>query len=144
MLRLTGTPFLRPARDLSALVAEALGLITKVTEPALVTVVTPLPNVIAARRQDVGIADAGRHVEVKPRPNVTSRQAGVVDQNAVRRAGQGVARGAGAETRIADSGGIGAHGIISEGIIAVPGSTSSPFRVGQNGQFRTGAPMGSW
>ncbi len=82
-------------------------------------------------------------VEVKPRPNVTSRQAVLIDKNALRRTGQGVVRGAG-ENRRPDSGGVMAQGIVREGIIAVPGTSSAPFGVRANGEFRQGAPIGSW
>ena len=63
-LRLTGTPFLRPARDLSARVADLLGFITKVTGPAPVTFVTPLPYVIAAGRHlQFSLSWRWRHLE---------------------------------------------------------------------------------
>jgi hypothetical protein len=100
---------------------------------------------IAAAFVTVSSATASADVvEVKPRPNVTSRQAVLVDKNALRRTGQGVARGATGENRRPDSGGVMAQGIVREGIIAVPGTSSAPFGVRANGEFRQGAPIGSW
>lgn len=100
---------------------------------------------VAAAFVSVGAATAAAEViEVAPRPNVTSRQAVIVDKNALRRAGQGVARGAGAENRRAGSGGVMAQGEVRDGVIAVPGTSSAPFGVRANGEFRQGAPIGAW
>lgn len=100
---------------------------------------------VAAAFVSVGAATAAAEViEVAPRPNVTSRQAVIVDKNALRRAGQGVTRGAGAENRRAGSGGVMAQGEVRDGVIAVPGTSSAPFGVRANGEFRQGAPIGAW
>jgi len=100
---------------------------------------------VAAAYVTVGAATASAEVEeVKPRPIVTSRQAVLVDKNALRRSGQGVARGAGAENRRADNGGVMAQGEVRDSVIAVPGTSSAPFGVRANGEFRQGAPIGSW
>lgn len=82
--------------------------------------------------------------EMAPRPNVTSRQATVIDQNALRRTSQGQARGSLADNRRAGKGGVHAQGEVRDSVIAVPGTKSSPFGVRQNGEFRNGAPIGSW
>lgn len=82
--------------------------------------------------------------EVAPRPNVTSRQATIIDKNALRRAAQGEARGALADARSAGRGGVHAQGEVRDSVMAVPGTTSSPFGVRQSGEFRQGAPIGSW
>lgn len=100
---------------------------------------------VAAAFVTVGAATASAEVtEVAPRPNVSSRQAILVDKNALRRSGQGVARGAGAENRRADNGGVMAQGEVRDSVIAVPGTSSAPFGVRANGEFRQGAPIGSW
>ncbi|MCF6387114.1 hypothetical protein L2K20_09025 [Mycobacterium sp. MBM] len=83
-------------------------------------------------------------IEVSPRPNVTSRQAVVVDQNALRRTGQGVTRGSGADNRRAGAGGVMAQGEVRDSVIAVPGTASAPFGVPAGGEFRQYAPIGSW
>lgn len=83
-------------------------------------------------------------IEVSPRPNVSSRQAVVIDQNALRRTGQGVARGSGADNRRAGAGGVMAQGEVRDSVIAVPGTSSAPFGVPANGEFRQYAPIGSW
>jgi hypothetical protein len=100
---------------------------------------------MAAAFITVGAATANAEVrEVAPRPNVTSRQATVIDQNALRRTAQGQARGSLADNRRAGNGGVHAQGEIRDSVIAVPGTKSSPFGVRQNGEFRNGAPIGSW
>ncbi len=123
-------PFSTRSLVRSATKLTVVGIGTAAFAAALVTVSSATAN-----------ADV---VEIKPRPNVTSRQAVLVDKNALRRTGQGVVRGAGAENRRPDSGGVMAQGIIREGIIAVPSTSSAPFGVRANGEFRQGAPMGSW
>ncbi len=100
---------------------------------------------VAAAFVTVSAATASADVkEISPRPNVSSRQAVLIDKNALRRSGQGVARGSGAENRRADGGGVHAQGEVRDGVIAVPGTTSAPFGVRANGEFRQGAPIGSW
>lgn len=119
---------------------RSLGRIT-----SKLTAVTIGAAAVAAAFVTVDTAPASAEVtEVQPRPNVSSRQAILLDKNAVRRSGQGIARGAGAENRRADNGGIMAHGEVRDGMIAVPGTASSPFGVRANGEFRRGAPLGSW
>lgn len=109
------------------------------------TVVCIGATAVAAAFVTVSAATAGAEViEVAPRPNVTSRQAVIVDKNALRRSGQGVARGALAENRRAGAGGVMAQGEVRDGVIAVPGTSSAPFGVRANGEFRQGAPIGSW
>jgi hypothetical protein len=122
-----------------------------VTTRNLVRIATKLTVVgvgtaaVAAAFVTVGAATAGAEVtEVAPGPYVSSRQAVVVDRNALRRSGQGVARGAGAENRRAGDGGVMAQGDVRGGVIAVPGTASAPFGVRANGEFRQGAPIGSW
>lgn len=100
---------------------------------------------VAAAFVSVSAATANAEViEVAPRPNVNSRQATVIDQNALRRASQGVTRGSLAENRRAGDGGVQAQGEVRDGVIAVPGTSSAPFGVRANGEFRQGAPIGSW
>lgn len=100
---------------------------------------------VAATFAAVSAGTASAEVtEIAPGPYVTSRQAVLVDRNALRRSGQGVVRGSGAENRRADNGGIRAQGEVRDGIIAVPGTASAPFGVGRDAQFRQGAPIGSW
>lgn len=99
----------------------------------------------AAASLSIAAATANAEVtEVAPRPNVSSRQAVIVDKNALRRAGQGVARGAGAENRRAGAGGVMAQGEVRDSVIAVPGTSSAPFGVPAGGEFRQYAPIGSW
>ncbi|ANW63408.1 hypothetical protein BCA37_07170 [Mycobacterium sp. djl-10] len=93
----------------------------------------------------LGAATASADVrEMAPRPNVTSRQATVVDQNALRRSAQGEARGFWGSTRSADSGIVHSQGEVRDSVKAVVGTRSAPFGVRQNGEFRQGAPIGSW
>jgi hypothetical protein len=119
-----------------------------VTTRSLLRIATKLTVVgvgTAAAFVTVGAATSGAEVtEVAPGPYVSSRQAVVVDRNALRRSGQGVARGAGAENRRAGDGGVMAQGDVRGGVIAVPGTASAPFGVRANGEFRQGAPIGSW
>jgi hypothetical protein len=99
----------------------------------------------AAAFFSLGTATASAEVkEIAPRPNVTSRQATVIDQNALRRTAQGEARGSLGNSRSAGNGGVTAQGEVRDSVIAVPGTSSAPFLVPQNGQFRSGAPIGSW
>lgn len=122
-----------------------------VTTRGLMRVVAKLTAVglgaaaVAAAYVTVGAGTASAEVtEVAPGPYVTSRQAVIVDRNALRRTGQGVARGAGADNRRAGDGGVMAQGEVRGGVIAVPGTSSAPFGVPANGEFRRGAPIGSW
>lgn len=102
-------------------------------------------SAVAAAFVSLGAATASADViEIAPRPNVTSRQATIIDRNALRRTAQGQARGALGENRSAGSGGVSGQGEVKDSVIAVPGSAASPFLLPQNGQFRSGAPIGSW
>lgn len=99
---------------------------------------------VAAAFLSMSAATANAEVrEMAPRPNVTSRQATVIDQNALRRTAQGEARGPW-ENRSADGGGVRAQGEVRDSVKAVVGTRSAPFGVRQNGEFRQGAPIGSW
>lgn len=92
-----------------------------------------------------GAATANADVrESAPRPNVTSRQATVIDQNALRRSAQGQARGFWGDTRSGRTGVVNAQGDVRDSVKAVVGTRSAPFGVRQNGEFRQGAPIGSW
>ena len=98
----------------------------------------------AAAFMRLGAAAANADVkEVAPRPNVTSRQATIIDGNALRRTAQGQARGQ-FDNRSAGNGGVNAQGEVRDSVIAVPGTSSAPFLLPQNGQFRSGAPIGTW
>lgn len=102
-------------------------------------------SAVAAAFMNFGTATANAEViEIAPRPNVSSRQAVVIDQNALRRTGIGNTRGALGDHRRAGRGGVNAQGDIRDSVIAVPGTSSAPFLLPQNGQFRSGAPIGSW
>ncbi|MGW0159077.1 hypothetical protein ACWDUN_07105 [Mycobacterium sp. NPDC003323] len=122
-----------------------------VTTRSLVRAATKLTVVgigaaaVAAALATVNAGTASAEVtEIAPGPYVSSRQAVLVDKNALRRTRQGVARGSGAENRRADNGGVHAQGEVRDGVIAVPGTASAPFGVGRDAQFRQGAPIGSW
>ena len=102
-------------------------------------------SAVAAALLSLGAATASADVtEIAPRPNVTSRQALIIDKNALRRTAQGEARGQFGDNRSAGRGGVNAQGEVKDSVIAVPGTSSSPFLLPQNGQFRSGAPIGSW
>ncbi|WP_197378208.1 hypothetical protein [Mycolicibacterium mengxianglii] len=92
----------------------------------------------------VSSATASADVKIiKPRPVVTSRQAQIIDSNALRRTAAGQARGWD-ETRSAGDGVINAQGEVRDGVIAVPGTTSSPFNLRRDGSFHVSPPVGSW
>jgi len=94
----------------------------------------------------LGSATANAEVqESAPAPYVTSRQAQVIDENALRFVDYGQARGF-MDTRSADPGVVHAQGegVHVDTIKAVPGTTASAFNVGANAQFNFGAPMGSF
>lgn len=74
-----------------------------------------------------------------PNPTVTSRQATVVSEDAVRPNDFGVARGL-ADTRLADAGVISAVGEVRDTPKAVVGGTASAFE----GEYPTGPPIGDW
>lgn len=101
-------------------------------------------STVAAAFMSVGAATASADItEVAPRPNVTSRQSQVIDQDALRRTAIGEARGV-FETRSADEGTVSAQGEVRDSVKAVPGTTARPFNLTRAGVFRTGAPIGSW
>jgi len=102
-------------------------------------------SAVAAAFMSFGAATAHAEVtEIAPRPNVTSRQALIIDDNALRRTAIGNTRGAMGDHRRAGRGGVNAQGEVKDSVIAVPGTSSAPFLLPQNGQFRSGAPIGSW
>lgn len=101
-------------------------------------------SAMAAAFMSVGAATANADVkEIAPRPNVTSRQAQIIDNNALRRTAAGQARGQW-DNRSTRKGTVNAQGDVRDSVIAVPGTTSAPFNLRQNGEFRVGAPIGSW
>lgn len=99
---------------------------------------------IAATLMSFGSGTSSADVEeVAPAPVVTSRQALIVSDNALRASAPGEARGA-LETRSADSGIVHAQGELRDSVKAVVGTTAAPFGVEQNGAFVEGAPIGDW
>ncbi|MGE0218087.1 MAG: hypothetical protein AB7F42_30030 [Mycolicibacterium sp.] len=85
-----------------------------------------------------GIANADIE-EAGPSPTVTSRQATVVSELAIRPNDFGVARGL-SETRLADAGVISAVGEVRDGVKAVVGGPAAAFE----GNWPTGPPIGDW
>jgi hypothetical protein len=81
--------------------------------------------------------------EVAPSPVVTSRQALLIDENALRATSLGEARGF-LSTRTADSGIVHAQGETRDSVKAVSGTTASPFNLESNGAFVFSPPMGDW
>ena len=98
---------------------------------------------VAAAFMSLGSGTASAVEEVAPSPQVTSRQALIIDDNALRSTAIGEARGF-LSTRSADSGIVHAVGEVKDSIMAVPGTTAAPFNLEQNGSFSFGAPMGDW
>ncbi len=94
----------------------------------------------------LGSATAGAEVEESaPAPYVTSRQAILIDDNALRVADYGEARGF-LDTRNAESGIVHAQGegVHVDTVKAVPGTTSAPFNLESNGSFTFDPPIGDW
>jgi len=94
----------------------------------------------------LGSATAGAEVEESaPTPYVTSRQALLVDDNALRVSDYGQARGF-LDTRSADAGIVHAQGegVHVDTIKAVPGTKSAPFNLDSNGAFVFSPPIGDW
>lgn len=89
-----------------------------------------------------GLANADV-TEVAPSPQVTSRQALLIDDNALRSADYGEARGLG-ETRNADLGEVIAQGEVRDTTKAVVGSHAAPFNLEANGSFVFDPPIGAW
>ncbi|MGE0218086.1 hypothetical protein [Mycolicibacterium sp.] len=77
--------------------------------------------------------------EVGPSPTVTSRQATVVSELAIRPNDYGVARGL-SETRLADAGVIHAQGEVRDATKAVVGGPAAAFE----GAYPTGPAIGDW
>lgn len=99
---------------------------------------------VAAAFMTISSATANAEVEeVAPSPIVTSRQALIIDRNALRRTAIGNVRGQG-ETRRARDGEVRAHGEVRDSVKAVTGTNASPFLLPRNAQFRQSAPIGSW
>ena len=99
---------------------------------------------VAAAFMSLGSAVASADVtETAPSPYVTSRQAILIDDNALRVADYGSARGLG-ETRNADLGEVTAQGEVRDSTKAVVGSKSAPFNLESNGLFVFDPPIGSW
>ncbi|MDO0975073.1 hypothetical protein [Mycolicibacterium frederiksbergense] len=94
----------------------------------------------------LGSATASAEVEESaPTPYVTSRQALLIDDNALRVADYGQARGF-LDTRNAESGIVHAQGegVHVDTIKAVPGTKSAPFNLAANGAFIFSPPIGDW
>jgi hypothetical protein len=92
----------------------------------------------------LGTPTAGADVEeLAPTPQVTSRQALVIDENALRSTAIGEARGFG-ETRLSDAGIIRGQGEVRDSVKAVVGTTAAPFNLEQNGSFQFSPPIGDW
>jgi hypothetical protein len=107
----------------------ALGLGTFAVAAAFMSIGSPVAN-----------ADI---IEVAPSPQVTSRQALLVDENALRSADYGVARGLG-ETRGGDMGIVSAQGEVHDSTKAVVGTKSSAFNLEANGSFVFDPPISDW
>lgn len=82
-------------------------------------------------------------VEVAPSPQVTSRQAILIDDNNLRVADYGQARGPG-ETRSADLGEVTAQGQVRDSTKAIAGTKAAPFNLEANGSFVFAPPIGDW
>ena len=93
----------------------------------------------------LGSATAGAEVEESaPAPYVTSRQALLIDDNALRVADYGEARGF-LDTRNAESGIVHAQGAGNKDTVkAVPGTKAAPFNLAANGAFIFRPPIGDW
>lgn len=99
---------------------------------------------VAAAFMSIGSAIANADItEVAPSPQVTSRQALLIDDNALRSADYGVARGLG-ETRNGDMGIVNAQGEVHDSTKAVVGTKSAPFNLESDGSFVFDPPIGAW
>ncbi|MGB3483205.1 MAG: hypothetical protein WBB07_13455 [Mycobacterium sp.] len=99
---------------------------------------------VAVAFMSLGSATAAADVEeMAPTPQVTSRQALIIDDNSLRATAIGQARGLG-ESRSASSGTINAQGDVRDSTKAVAGTTASPFNLEANGKFVFDPPIGSW
>ena len=93
----------------------------------------------------LGSATASAEVEESaPAHYVTSRQALLIDDNALRVADYGEARGF-LDTRNAESGIVHAQGAGNKDTVkAVPGTKAAPFNLASNGAFIFSPPIGDW
>ncbi|MGB3482479.1 MAG: hypothetical protein WBB07_09740 [Mycobacterium sp.] len=98
---------------------------------------------VAAAFMSLGSGTANAVEEVAPTPVVTSRQALIIDDNALRATAPGQARGM-LNTRSANSGVVHAQGNVKDSVKAVVGTSAAPFNLESNGSFQTGAPIGDW
>ncbi|WP_197382261.1 hypothetical protein [Mycolicibacterium mengxianglii] len=99
----------------------------------------------AVALMSVGTPMASADVEeMAPSPQVSSRQALLVDENALRTAAIGEARGAGGNSGLGDAGVVTAQGEVRDGVKAVAGTTAAPFNLEQNGSFQFSPPIGDW
>ncbi|GAA1675688.1 hypothetical protein MMUR_58560 [Mycolicibacterium murale] len=98
---------------------------------------------VAAAFMSLGSGTASAVEEVAPTPQVTSRQALIIDDNSLRSSAIGEARGF-LSTRAADSGIVHAVGEVKDSIMAVPGTTAAPFNLESNGAFVFSPPIGDW
>lgn len=99
---------------------------------------------VAAAFMSLGSAVANADVEeMAPSPQVTSRQALVIDENSLRSVAIGEARGQG-DTRSADIQEVSAQGEVRDSIKAVVGTTAAPFNLEDNGSFAFSPPIGDW
>ena len=99
---------------------------------------------VAAAFMSLGSAVANAAVEeVAPSPQVTSRQALIIDDNSLRASAIGEARGFG-ETITSDTGIVSAQGEVRDSVKAVSGTIASPFNLESNGSFEFSPPIGDW
>ncbi|MET0898706.1 MAG: hypothetical protein ABWY45_12415 [Mycobacterium sp.] len=99
---------------------------------------------VAAAFMSLGSAVANADVEeMAPSPQVTSRQALIIDDNSLRASAIGEARGFG-ETTTADLGIVSAQGEVRDGVKAIAGTVASPFNLESNGSFQFSPPIGDW
>jgi hypothetical protein len=99
---------------------------------------------VAAAFMSFGSAVASADVEeMAPSPQVTSRQALIIDENSLRASAIGEARGFG-DTLTSDTGIVSAQGEVRDGVKAVAGTTASPFNLESNGSFEFSPPIGDW
>ncbi|CAN5722521.1 hypothetical protein BH10ACT9_BH10ACT9_22360 [soil metagenome] len=99
---------------------------------------------VAAAFMSLGSVVANADVEeVAPSPQVTSRQALLIDENSLRAVAIGEARGPG-DTRSADMQTVNAQGEVRDSTKAVVGTTAAPFNLESNGSFAFSPPIGDW
>jgi hypothetical protein len=98
---------------------------------------------VAAAFMGLGSGTANAVEEVAPTPAVTSRQALIIDQNALRFTAPGEARGM-LSTRNGAEGIVHAQGDVKDSIKAVVGTSAAPFNLESDASFQTGPPIGDW